>query len=168
VLLATGALALGALTGCTTSSQRGASDPSATPDPDAQIRAAVAATQTALAARYRATVHAFPSQARALTVGDRHVSYAAAVTATAAPSASALPTGAQTTLPVPAASVTIPPVPATAAAAVDALRAAERAAAGTSLEQCLVTVDPELTRIVALIGAGCAAAAAVLDGYRRG
>lgn len=166
--IALGTLALGALAGCTTSTSTGRPEPSGTADPDAAVRTAVAANQAALTAAYAATVRAYPKLTSTLAVGDRHVSYAAAVTATASPSASPQPSASPTALPVPGVSASPPPVPATAVRAVAALADAEREAAALCLDQSLVTVDPELTRIVTLIGAGCAAASAVLGGAPRG
>jgi hypothetical protein len=93
------------------------------------------------------------------------VSYAAAVTATATPTATAVPTASASNLPLPAASPS--PVPATAVRAVAALAKAEQLAAGQCLTQTMVTVDPELSRIITLIGAGCAAAGSVLAGNGR-
>jgi hypothetical protein len=165
LLVASGAITLGALAGCTTSPSPGPRSPSGTADPDSAVRAAVAATQTALAAQFAATVQAFPTLAARLVVGERHVSYAAAVTATATPTATAVPTASASNLPLPAASPS--PVPATAVRAVAALAKAEQLAAGQCLTQTMVTVDPELSRIITLIGAGCAAAGSVLAGNGR-
>lgn len=166
--IALGTVALGSLAGCTTSTSTGRPAPSGSIDPDAAVRTAVAVAQTALAARFAATARAYPTLTATLAVGDRHVSYAAAVTATGSPSASALPSASQTALPVPGASPSTPAVPGTATQAVAALAQAEVAAAAQCLNQSLLTVDPELTRIVTLIGAGCAAAAVVLAGAHGG
>jgi hypothetical protein len=166
LLVASGAITLGALAGCTTPSSPSPQSPSGTADPDSAVRTAVAATQTALAAQFAATVRAFPTLAPKLVVGDRHVSYAAAVNATATPTATALPTASASDLPLPAASPP-PPVPATAVRALAVLATAEQVAAGQCLTQTMVTVDPELSRIITLIGAGCAAAGSVLAGYGR-
>lgn len=169
LLAATGAIALGAvsvglLDGCTTSSATGPPTPSQSADPDAAVRADVARTQGALAAAYAATLRAYPALAGRLSVGDRHVSYAAAVRATTAATPSGTPSASSST----GASPSAPTVPGTPARAVAALLGAERAAAAQCLSSSLVTVDPELTRIITLVGAGCAAAAAVLAGPGRG
>ncbi len=141
-----------ALAGCTggdagpgpTGSAPGGS-PSGSADADVVLRATVAAQESQLAARYAAAVARYPELATTLAVGDRHVSYAAAVGdgSASAPSPSA-----------PA----VPP----RAAVVGRLRAAEAGAARERLAQCGRAGDPELARVLALIGAGCAAAAAEL------
>ncbi|MEO6823067.1 MAG: hypothetical protein ABI468_11810 [Candidatus Nanopelagicales bacterium] len=167
LLVISGAMTLGALAGCTTSPSPSQQSPSGTADPDGAVRATVASSQTALAAAFAATVRAFPTLAKSLAVGDRHVSYAAAVTATATATATALPTASATDLPLPVVSPAAPVVPTTAVRAVAALAKAEQLAAGQCLTQIMVTVDPELTRIITLIGAGCASAGSVLAGPNR-
>ena len=161
-LLAAGAAVVAgalALTGCTSTAGPPVAGP--TPggpaDPDAGLRTSVATAEAALAARYARARAAYPGLRRALAVGDRHASYVAAVLP-AAPSASGSPAGPTLAATPPAAS---------AAATLADLEAAERAAAKDRLAQCGRAGDDELARVLALVGAGCAAAAESLRQARR-
>lgn len=123
--------------------------PSGSADADRALREAAAAQESELAARYAAANARYPELATTLAVGDRHVSYAAALG------------GDATTTPSGAASATAVP---DRDAVVRRLQSAEARAARERLAQCAQAGDPELARVLALIGAGCAAAAAELGG----
>ncbi len=158
VLVAAGLGALtgaAALVGCTSNGDGGpvpsdsgtSGSASGGASTDAALRETVAAQELALAARYSAALARYPDLGPTLAVGDRHLSYAAALGAD--PAVGPSPTAVAR--PVPARS-----------AVVRRLRSAETQAARGRIAQCGQATDPELARVLALIGAGCAAAAAEL------
>lgn len=151
-----GALLLAGCTGSPSASSTGPGPvPSGSDDPDGPLRATVAAAERALAARYAAAVAARPTLATVLAVGARHDAYAAAVQA-----ASPTPPGTTGT------AAARPPKSMSDEQLLASLAAAEREAAADRVTQCGRAGDAELARILALAGAGAAAARAVLDGAR--
>lgn len=169
VLLGLSALTLGVgvLPGCTSSpGPTPPPSPGGPADPDAALRAEVAAAEEALSRKYTAAAAAQPSLTRALGVGARHASYAAAVL----PAASQSPTGSTAPGTRPTTSPTAAPPTGSGGAAgvLTGLAGAERAAAKERIAQCVRASDPDLARVLALVGAGCAAAAQLLKEPGRG
>ncbi len=143
---------LAGLSGCSTpdgAAPGPTPDPSGTAAPDDVLRAEAYGQELALAERYTAARASYPKLREVLAVGDRHRLYAAALAGDASPTASPGATRA--------------PAKRTVLAE---LGRAESEAAEQRLAQCRRAADPELARLLALIGAGCAAAAAQLGGSR--
>ena len=138
------ALLVGAgVVACSPTSDAGPT-PSPTADPDAQTRAEVAAQEWALVALYDAAIAAQPAQAAELSLlRDQHVEHATALGSSTA-SASATATG---------------PAPDRAT-----LTAAEEEASRSRVTACARAVQPDLARLLALIGASEAGHAAFLRG----
>jgi hypothetical protein len=165
------ASAAAGLAACTTSpaGRPTTTDPGGPQDPDRALRAEIGRDELRLTALYNQAAGALPGAAatRVSAIGARHVAYRAAVDpaglsgttgATGATGPSG-PTG-------PAASVAPPSIPPTALTALSILVSAETAAARERARQSAAAVDPELARIVVLVGAGAAAAAAALSSAR--
>jgi hypothetical protein len=165
------ASAAAGLAACTTSpaGRPTSTDPGGPQDPDRALRAEIGRDELRLTALYTQAAGALPgaAAARVSTIGARHVAYRTAVdpsglsgaTGAAGSTGSSGSTG-------PAASVAPPSIPPTALTALSVLVAAETAAAGDRARQSAAAVDPELARIVVLVGAGAAAAAAALPAAR--
>jgi hypothetical protein len=163
-----GAAAVASLTACTRDG--GAPEPTAPggpEDPDRALRAAIGASESALIAMYAAAVPLLTgTQAqRVQRLGQRHAAYRQAIDpdglATTSPTSTPDPGASPTATPSPAVTPW-PAPPASASAALSALREAERTSADGLQAQCVLAVDAELARVVALAGAGSAAAAAEL------
>jgi hypothetical protein len=136
-------------------------DPGGPEDPDRALRAEVGADEARLSALYaRATgVLQGAASTRIAAIGARHEAYRTAVD----PAGLAGATGASgATGPSASPTTTIP----TTLTAVSVLVAAETAAAAERARQAAAAVDPELARVLALVGAGEAAAAAALASAR--
>ena len=161
-LLASAAAGLAA---CTTSpAGSGApTDPGGPQDPDRALRSQVGADEARLSTLYGQAAAALPasSSARIVAIGARHEAYRTAVDpaglvgATGASGASG-----------PSSSVAPPSAPPTAVRALALLVSAETAAAAARARQAAQAVDPELARILVLVGAGEAAAASALASAR--
>ena len=149
----------GALAACTSSGGNGQSpSPGAPDDPDAALRAEVAAQETALLAQYAAAEGVMPTKLapRLAELGRRHADYRAAVLPSAA---SGSGSGSVSTTRSPSAS----PSPSGKPAAVLAsLRAAEKQASAQRVAQAGRAHDPELARVLVLVAAGAAGASEVL------
>lgn len=161
------------LAACTTASNGNPTptDPGGPEDPDRALRAEIGRDESRLVALYAAAgaVLTGAVASRVTAVGARHDAYRQAIDpdglATASVSASGTGTasgtaGASTAPTAPA----LPPV--TAATALSVLTAAETAAAAARATQSASAVDPSLTRVIVLAGAGAASAAAVLAAGR--
>jgi hypothetical protein len=167
VLLGAAAISLAACTG--ESSPPPDVDPPP-PGPDALLRGRVVAAERTLLALYAATSAQHPRLAdRLLPFAVRHGRHLAVVESSG-PLATPTPsTPAGTTSPArdggspTAEAAPTPDVPADLAAAVDALRAAERSAADGRMADCLRSEDRALAEILAAIAA-CEAAHDVLLG----
>ena len=165
------ASAAAGLAACTTSpaGRPTTTDPGGPQDPDRALRAEIGRDELRLTALYTQAAGALPgaAAARVSAIGARHVAYRTAVDpaglsgATGATGATG-PSGSTG----PAASVAPPSIPPTALTALSILVAAETTAAGDRARQSAAAVDPELARIVVLVGAGAAAAAAALSSAR--
>jgi len=165
------ASAAAGLAACTTSpaGRPTTTDPGGPQDPDRALRAEIGRDELRLTALYAQAAAALPGAAvaRVGAIGARHVAYRTAVDpaglsgATGATGATG-PSGSTG----PAASVAPPSIPPTALTALSILVAAETAAAGDRARQSAAAIDPELARIVVLVGAGAAAAAAALSSAR--
>jgi len=165
------ASAAAGLAACTTSpaGRPTTTDPGGPQDPDRALRAEIGRDELRLTALYTQAAGALPgaAAARVSAIGARHVAYRTAVDpaglsgATGATGATG-PSGSTG----PAASVAPPSIPPTALTALSILVAAETAAAGDRARQSAAAIDPELARIVVLVGAGAAAAAAALSSAR--
>lgn len=142
--------ALGVLAGCILPARRPAvrrAGRMAAPDPDAAITAVARAGELALLDRYDATLARHPELGPALlAVRDQHAAHLAA-----------LPAARSRGRPSPPAVA----VPADGAAALRALVAAERTAAGARATECL-TASTRLAPLLASIGASEAAHAVAL------
>jgi len=161
-----GGAAVASLAACTRDG--GAPEPTAPggpEDPDRALRGAIGTSETALIAMYAAAAPLLSgAQAqRVKRIGQRHAAYRQAIDpdGLATASATSTPTSSATATPSPAVTPW-PTPPTTAEAAIEALQQAERASADGLQAQCVLAVDAELARIVALAGAGSAAAAAEL------
>jgi hypothetical protein len=165
-----GTATAGALAACTRDGGGPApTAPGGPEDPDRALRAAIGASETALLGMYAAVVPLLPStQARRVErLGQRHAAYRQAIDpdglATTPPTSS--PTASPTAAPSPAVTPW-PTAPASAEVGLAELRRAELASARGLQAQCVLAVDAELVRVVALAGAGSAAAAAELEAVR--
>jgi len=151
---------------CTTSAPRAPTptDPGGPQDPDRALRAEIGRDEARLSALYVAAagVLAGSVAARVTELGTRHDAYRRAVDPAGLASASAQPSGSSGTTGSPSPSSAAGPPPVTAATALVVLTAAESAAAAARAAQTSSAVDPDLARIVALVGAGEASAAAAL------
>jgi len=169
-LRATAALvAAGAVAACTPApGTPSPTDPGGPEDPDRVLRATIGSAEQALSALYLRAAAVLPraGAAAVTTLGARHAAYRVAVDpdglATRPPTQT--PTDSTSPASTPSPAPTYPAV--TAANALTVLRDAETAAARDRARQCAQAVDPDLARIVALTGAGCAAAASWLDSRR--
>jgi hypothetical protein len=139
-------------------------------DPDRALRAEIGRSETELVELYAATAALVPpaTSAAVRELGARHEAYRQAIDpdglATATPTASgtsasaasgtASPTSGAGASPLP-----LPTGPLTASAAAALLRSAELSAARARVPQSVRAVDEELARVIALAGAGSAAAA---------
>ena len=165
------ASAAAGLAACTTSpaGRPTTTDPGGPQDPDRALRAEIGRDELRLTALYTQAAGALPgaAAARVSAIGARHVAYRTAVDPAGLSGATGVtgatgPSGSTG----PAASVAPPSIPPTALTALSILVAAETTAAGDRARQSAVAVDPELARIVVLVGAGAAAAAAALSSAR--
>lgn len=122
-------------TACSPSPSPGPTDtPAPTEDPDAQVRADVAAAEAALIALYDATIAAYPALASDLTVvRDEHAAHAEAMGVTPSP-------------------VSTPAV-GSRAEALAALADAEQQAIAQRTAACESASGPDLARVTALIAA---------------
>lgn len=150
-----GAAVLAGCTGAPSASSTGPGPLPTATDSDGPLRATVAAAELALAARYAAALVARPRLSAVLAVGARHDAYAAAVQP-GSPSPST-PAGADASR---------PPRSMTDDALLASLAETERETAAQRVRQCARAHDAELARVLALAGAGAAAAGAVLDRAR--
>ena len=152
------------LAGCTTSpaGTPTPTDPGGPEDPDRALRAEVGADEARLSALYEQAAGALPASAsRVAAIGARHQAYRTTVDPAHLAGATG-PSGATG----PASSVAPPSPPPTAVATLAQLVAAETAAAAARARQAADAVDPELARILTLVGAGEAAAATALASVR--
>ena len=165
------ASAAAGLAACTTSpaGRPTTTDPGGPQDPDRALRAEIGRDELRLTALYTQAAGALPgaAAARVSAIGARHVAYRTAVDPAGLSGATGVtgatgPSGSTG----PAASVAPPSIPPTALTALSILVAAETAAAGDRARQSAAAIDPELARIVVLVGAGAAAAAAALSSAR--
>jgi hypothetical protein len=157
------AAAAAAVTACTDEPTE--SSPTApTPSPDELLRRVVIAAEADLVALYAATRAAHPRLADALApVEDRHRRHFAAVAASGRVAVVTRPAATEDPTSAPGSTMpTAAPVPTDPAAALDALRSAEQAAAEARLEDCLRCEDPALAEMVAAVAAGEAANAVLL------
>lgn len=137
-------LAGAGLAACTSGGDSDA-DTSPTADPDAGTRAEVVAQEWALVALYDAALTVPSGRAEELTlIRDQHIEHARALGSTPA-------------TPTPPASASVPPVP-----SAQDLAAAEADAVRARVNACSRAVEPELARLLALIGASEAGHAAFL------
>ena len=168
------ASAAAGLAACTTSpaGRPTTTDPGGPQDPDRALRAEIGRDELRLTALYAQAAAALPgaAAARVSAIGARHVAYRTAVDPAGLSGASGATGATGATGPSgstgPAASVAPPSIPPTALTALSILVAAETTAAGDRARQTAAAVDPELARIVVLVGAGAAAAAAALSSAR--
>ncbi|HZY28958.1 MAG TPA: hypothetical protein VFE49_11970 [Jiangellaceae bacterium] len=167
VLLGTAAISLAACTGAPSPPTDQVPPP---PEPDALLRGRVAAAERTMLALYAATSAQHPTLAdRLLPFAVHHGRHLAVVessgpvtTATPSTPAGTASPGRDGESPTPEA-VPRPHVPADLAAAVVALRAAERAAADARIADCLRSEDRPLAEVLAAVAA-CEAAHDVLLG----
>jgi len=139
------ALLAGAGLAACTSGGDSVADTSPTVDPDAGTRAEVVAQEWALVALYDAALAAPSGRADELTLlREQHIEHARALGSTPA-------------TPTPSASASVPPVP-----SAQDLAAAEADAARRRVNACSRAVEPELARLLALVGASEAGHAAFL------
>lgn len=151
-----GAAALATVTSCTSDDSPDGSGPSAAPDPDLALAAAVLADKLALVALYEATISRFGGQVgRLAPLREDHSAHAQALAGFAGP----------TTTPPAGPSPTASTVPADRDRALSALAGAETAAAGRRIGQCETARNTELARLIAAIG-GCEAAHAAVLGSK--
>jgi hypothetical protein len=150
----------GALAACTSSGGGGQPpSPGAPDDPDAALRAEVAAQETALLAQYAAAQSSMPAKLapRLAELGRRHADYRAAVLPSAASGAASGSTSGATLSPSASSSPSGKPADVLAS-----LRSAERQASVQRVAQAGRAHDPELARVLVLIAAGAAGASEVL------
>jgi hypothetical protein len=149
----------GALAACTSGSGGQSPSPGGSDDPDAALRAEVAAQETALLELYAATASglAGAAAARLTALGSRHRDYRAAVLPSSA-SASAKASSSASGSPSSSATGGAP-------ATVRGVREAETRAAGQRVAQSGRAQDAELARVLVLAAAGAAGAAEVLKGW---
>ncbi len=172
VLVGVAALSLAACTGEPSSPP---SDRPSPPEPDALLRGDVAAAERALLALYAATSVQHPTLAERLAPFAAHHAQHLAVVESSGPVATPAPsTPLSTDSPRPdstgpaggsptADTTPTPAVPAELAAALEAVRAAERVAADGRIADCLRSEDLALAEILAAVAA-CEAAHDVLLG----
>jgi hypothetical protein len=162
------ASAAAGLAACTTSpaGRPARTEPGGPEDPDRALRSEVGADEARLTALYGQAAAALPasSSSRIAAIGARHEAYRTAVD----PAGLAGATGATGASGAsgPSSSVAPPSAPPTAVTALTLLVAAETAAAAARARQAADAVDPELARILVLVGAGEAAAATALASAR--
>ena len=142
----------------------------APPDPDDAIRVRVAESEAALIATYRAALDSAPALARTLVPllrqHEEHLGLVAPpgwtppVTSATGPSGSSGSSGSSGG-PAPAASPALSPAPADALLV--ELAAAETAARDQRITACDGATDPDLARLLCLVGASEAQHAAVLE-----
>ncbi len=163
------ALLAPALAACTTDpGQPAPTDPGGPEDPDRALRAEIGRSESGLVDLYTAAAAALGASGGAAValVGERHKAYRQAIDpddlASLPPSALATAEGSASTSPTASPSST-PTLPSGKAGIIATLLDAEQAAAASRATQCVTAVDPELARVVALAGAGCAGAAAMLE-----
>jgi len=146
------------VSGCTSDNDNdGSPGGGSTPDPDLQLLADGVATTQDLLAAYEATLERHPQLAdRLKPMRANHAAHLAALTSFRPD----LPTAAPG--PDASASPTAPSVPPARDQAVEALAAAELAAAGKRVGQARNARDPKLARLLASIGGSEAAHTAVL------
>lgn len=160
-----------ALAACTTDpGQPAPTDPGGPEDPDRALRAEIGRSESGLVDLYAAAAAALGASdgAGVALVGERHKAYRQAIDpddlASLPPSALATAEGSGSASPSPTASPSsTPTLPSGKAGILATLLDAEQAAAASRATQCVTAVDPELARVVALAGAGCAGAAAMLE-----
>jgi hypothetical protein len=175
-------IAAGAVAATLAACTRGSGEPAPTApggpeDPDRALRAEIGRSETELIDLYAATAALVPASAAAQVreIGARHEAYRQAIDpdglATASPSAEATSAATEATATAPSASasasatpVPLPTAPLSVDAAARLLRSAELSTARARVPQSVLAVDEELARVVALAGAGCAAAAEQLRG----
>ena len=152
-----GLLLAPALAACTSGDGRPApTDPGGPEDPDRALRAEIGRAESRLVALYDAATKQLGGTAAPLVAG-----IGARQLATLAPSA--LASGSESASASPSTtSSALPTLPPSKAGIIATLVDAEQSAAAERATQCVTAVDPELARIVALAGAGCAGAAAAL------
>lgn len=158
-LLRLGGVAAGVavLSACTSSGNGQPPSPGAPDDPDAALRTEVAAQESALLALYAASAPVLGAAlgARATALGQRHADYRSAV----------LPSSASSSGSASGSTSASPSAPASARAAQRALLRAERDAARERVAQSVRAHDSELARTLALVAAGEAGAARVIEGW---
>ncbi len=159
------------LAACTTASNGNPTptDPGGPEDPDRALRAEIGRDESRLLALYAAAgaVLTGAAASRVAAVGARHEAYRQAIDPDGLASASASATASGTASGSASAAPTTPALPAvTAANALSVLTAAENAAAAARATQSASAVDPSLTRVIVLAGAGAASAAAVVASGR--
>jgi hypothetical protein len=164
-----GLLLAPALAACTSGDgQPAPTDPGGPEDPDRALRAEIGRAESRLVALYDAATKKLGGTAAPLVagVGARHQAYRQAIDpdqlATLAPSALATGSESASATPSPT-STALPTLPSSKAGIIATLVDAEQGAAAERATQCVAAVDPELARIVALAGAGCAGAAGMLQ-----
>jgi hypothetical protein len=159
------------LAACTSGDgQPAPTDPGGPEDPDRALRAEIGRSESQLVVLYAAATAKLGGTAAPLVagIGARHQAYRQAIDpdqlATLAPSALATESAASGSASpsVSPAATAVPTLPSGEAGILAALRDAEQSAAAERATQCVRAVDPELARIVALAGAGCAGAAEAL------
>ena len=162
------ALLVPALSACTSDpGDPTPTDPGGPEDPDRGLRAEIGRSESELVALYSAAAAALGASAGATvaTIGERHKAYRQAIDpdelASLPPSALASD-GSSASASASASPVATPSLPSSRAGILATLLDAEQSAAAQRATQCVQAVDAELARIVALAGAGCAGAAAML------
>lgn len=160
------ALLVPALSACTSDpGDPTPTDPGGPEDPDRGLRAEIGRSESELVALYAAAAAALGQAggAAVATIGERHKAYRQAIDpddlASLPPSALASDGASASATPTP---VTTPSLPSSKTGILATLLDAEQNAAAARATQCVQAVDAELARIIALAGAGCAGAAAML------
>ena len=164
------ALLAPALAACTSDpGQPAPTDPGGPEDPDRALRAGIGRSESALVDLYAAAAAALGASdgAAVALIGERHKAYRQAIDpddlASLPPSALATAEGSSSVPPSPTVSPSrTTTLPSTTAGILATLLDAEQTAAASRATECVSAVDPELARVVALAGAGCAGAAAML------
>lgn len=167
------ALLVPALSACTNGEgEPTPTDPGGPQDPDRGLRAEIGRSESELIALYAAAAAALgaPTGAVIAAIGERHKAYRQAIDpddlaslpASALASADATSSATTSTAAVPSPEPT-PSLPSSTSGILGTLLDAEQSAAAQRATQCVQAVDAELARIVALAGAGCAGAAAMLQ-----
>ncbi|MGE0817985.1 MAG: hypothetical protein AB7O74_04905 [Candidatus Nanopelagicales bacterium] len=165
-----GALLVPALAACTSGpGDPTPTDPGGPEDPDRGLRAEIGRSESELVALYTAAAAALGASggAAVATIGERHKAYRQAIDpddlASLPPSALASASGSASASASPSPTRTAPSLPSSRAGILATLLDAEQAAAAARATQCVQAVDAELARVIALAGAGCAGAAAMLQ-----